>query len=123
MHRTATIALAAATLVGCRAQTEPTTMYGIIGKMNATPGDRDALAAILVEGVAGMPGCKSYVVANDPTDPDAIWITEVWDSKEAHQASLSLPSVQDAIAKGRPLIAGFGERHETEPIGGHGIDD
>lgn len=98
-------------------------MYGIIGKMNATPGDRDALAAILVEGVAGMPGCKSYVVANDPTDPDAIWITEVWDSKEAHQASLSLPSVQDAIAKGRPLIAGFGERHETEPIGGHGIDD
>ncbi|MCB0228760.1 MAG: antibiotic biosynthesis monooxygenase, partial [Anaerolineae bacterium] len=33
----------------------------------------------------------------------------------------SLPSVQAAIARGRPLIAGFGERFETEPLGGHGL--
>ena len=26
-----------------------------------------------------------------------------------------------AIARGRPLIAGFGERFETHPIGGHGL--
>jgi hypothetical protein len=29
--------------------------------------------------------------------------------------------VQAAIAKGRPLIAGFGERFETVPLGGHGL--
>ena len=68
-----------------------------------------------------MPGCLSYVVAKDPTDPDAIWITEVWDSQESHQASLSLLSVQQAIGRGRPLIAGFGEQFETEPVGGHGL--
>ena len=96
-------------------------MYGLIGKMRATPGQRDALIAILVEGVSSMPGCLSYVVAQDPKDPDAIWITEVWDGKESHKASLSLSSVQDAIARGRPLIAAFEEHQETVPVGGLGI--
>ena len=96
-------------------------MYGLIAKINSVPGKRDELGSILLQGVAGMPGCLSYVVAEDSTDPDALWVTEVWDSQESHQASLSLPSVQEAIAKGRPLIAGFGERIETVPMGGHGL--
>lgn len=96
-------------------------MYGLIGKMNAVAGKRDELAAILLEGTRSMPGCLSYVVANDSADPDALWITEVWDSQESHQASLSLPEVQAAIGRGRPLIAGFGERFETVPLGGYGL--
>ena len=96
-------------------------MYRLIGKIEATPGKRDELIAILLEGVAGMPGCLSYVVAKDSTDEDAIWVTEAWDTKASHEASLSLPSVQQAIAQGRPLIAGFVERFETAPIGGHGL--
>jgi len=96
-------------------------MYGLIGKINVVPEQRDSLISILIEGVSGMPGCLSYVVAQDPTDSDAIWVTEVWESKDSHQASLSLPSVQQAISRGRPLIAGFGERFETQPIGGHGL--
>lgn len=97
-------------------------MYGLIGKMKATAGQRDALIAILLDGVAGMPGCRSYVVARDPSDPDGIWVTEVWDDAASHKASLSLPSVQDAIARGRPLIAGFEQQIETEPVGGYGVD-
>ncbi|MEQ1515838.1 MAG: putative quinol monooxygenase [Usitatibacteraceae bacterium] len=96
-------------------------MYGLIGKMKTVPGQRDALIAILIEGVSGMPGCLSYIVAHDASDADAIWITEVWDSQQSHQASLTLPSVKQAIAKGRPLITGFGERFETRPVGGQGI--
>lgn len=96
-------------------------MYGLIGKMTAAPGQRDALMAILLDGVAGMPGCLSYVVAMDPADQDAIWITEVWDSKESHSASLSLPTVREAIARGRPLIAAFGDSVVTTPVGGHGL--
>jgi quinol monooxygenase YgiN len=96
-------------------------MYGLIGKMLAAPGQRDALIAILQEGTGGMPGCLSYIVAKDGADPDAIWVTEVWDTRESHGASLSLPAVQAAIARARPLIAGFGERFETEPVGGHGL--
>lgn len=96
-------------------------MYGLIGKMTAVAGRRDELAAILLEGTEAMPGCLSYVVATDPADPDALWITEVWRDQESHRASLSLPAVQAAIAKGRPLIAGFSDRVETVPLGGHGL--
>jgi quinol monooxygenase YgiN len=96
-------------------------MYGLIGKATAVAGKRDELIAILLDGVSGMPGCLSYVVAKDPTDENAIWITEVWNSQESHTASLSLPSVREAIAKGRPLIASFGDGVVTEPVGGHGL--
>jgi quinol monooxygenase YgiN len=96
-------------------------MYGLIGKMTATPGKRDELIVILLDGVANMPGCLSYIVATDATDANAIWITEAWDSKASHEASLSLPSVKKAIAKGRPLIAGFSDRAVTTPVGGHGL--
>ena len=96
-------------------------MYGLIGKMRAVPGQRDALIKLLLEGTSSMPGCRSYILARDPSDGDAIWITEVWDSEASHKASLSLPAVQQAIARGRPLIAGFGERFITEPVGGVGL--
>jgi len=96
-------------------------MYGLISKINTVPGQRDGLAAILVEGTSEMPGCLSYVIASDPADENALWITEVWDSQASHQASLSLPAVKEAIAKGRPMIAGFGSRVETAPIGGFGL--
>lgn len=96
-------------------------MYGLIGKMIAAEGKRDELIAILLEGVSGMPGCLSYVVAKDPADKNAIWITEVWDSKESHAASLKLPAVQSAITKGKPMIAGFADHFVTEPVGGHGL--
>ena len=96
-------------------------MYGLIGKMKAAEGKRDELIEILLNGTDEMPGCRSYIVAKDNSDPDAIWITEVWDDKASHEASLKLPSVQAAIAKGRPMIAGFGERFETEPVDGYGM--
>jgi quinol monooxygenase YgiN len=96
-------------------------MYGLIGQMKAAPGKRDELVAILSEGTEGMPGCLSYIVAKDAADADALWITEVWIDKDSHAGSLKLPSVQAAIAKARPIIAGFGHRFETVPIGGVGF--
>lgn len=95
-------------------------MYGLIGKIKTKPGQRDALASILLPATQAMPGCLSYVVATDPGDVDALWITEIWDSAENHKASLDLPPIKAALLAGRPLIAGFGERFETHPIGGFG---
>jgi quinol monooxygenase YgiN len=96
-------------------------MFGLISKITCIAGQRDALIAILIEGTSAMPGCLSYVVARDAAEGDALWVTEIWESRERHQASLALPSVQQAIAKGRPLIAGFAARFETQPIGGQGL--
>ncbi|AWC22875.1 Antibiotic biosynthesis monooxygenase [Aminobacter sp. MSH1] len=96
-------------------------MFGLIGKMRAQPGKRDALLAILLDSTGSMPGCLSYVVAKDPADPDAIWITEVWDDRENHKASLQLPEVRSAITSAMPLIAGFDSSTEVEPVGGVGL--
>lgn len=93
-------------------------MYGLIGQMLATPGKREDLIAILSAFTEGMPGCLSYIVARDGSAPDALWVTEVWTDKASHAASLQLPMVQAAIAKARPIIAGFGQRFETVPVAG-----
>jgi quinol monooxygenase YgiN len=95
-------------------------MYGLIGRIKAVAGKRAELAGVLVQD-GSMPGCLSYVVAEDPSDADALWVTEVWVDQAAHRASLQLPAVQAAIAKGRPLIAGFDSRVETKVLGGIGL--
>lgn len=91
-------------------------LYGMIGKMKAQPGKRAELIAILGGGTGAMPGCIAYLIAEDAKDPDGIWITEIWDAKASHDASLQLPAVRDAIARGRPLIAGFETSVETRPV-------
>jgi quinol monooxygenase YgiN len=101
--------------------TGDTKMYGLLVHMSAAPGKREALTSILLSGIDAMPGCMSYVVAQDATSADGIWITEVWDSEASHKASLSLPAVKDAISRARPLIAGFDQQIQTVPIGGFGL--
>ena len=96
-------------------------MYGLIGKFTAVAGQRDALATVLLEGAADLPGCLSYVVAADPADADALWVTEVWADEASHRASMQLPGVQAAISRGRPLIAAMSHRVETTPLGGRGL--
>ena len=121
-RRTMVAAGLAATLGGTSFAFEGETgMYGMIGKITAVPGQRDALAQLLLSGSAGMPGCLSYVVSEALKDPAALWVAEAWDSKESHAASLAIPAVRDAIAKARPLIAGFDTAAELKPIGGIGL--
>jgi len=103
-------------------------MYGLISKLDAVDGRREDLARILVEGSAEMPGCLSYFVAEDTTDPNGVWVTEIWHSRADHERSLSLPAVRAVMEKGRPLIAG---RHAGRVIDwslparviGRGVDD
>jgi quinol monooxygenase YgiN len=95
--------------------------HGLIGRIKALPGKRAELLAILGEGTGSMPGCLSYIVAEDAADPDTLWVTEVWESRRAHADSLKLPQVRAAIAKGRPLIAGFDSLAQTSNAIGHGL--
>jgi len=97
--------------------------YGLLGKLIAAPGKRDELIGYLGEGTGQMPGNILYVLSTSATDPNAVWIYEVWESRQHHADSLKLPAVQAAIAKARPIIAGFGpERFEMTPVGGVGLD-
>ena len=90
--------------------------YGFIGKVRCHPGKRKALIAVLGSDYGAMPGCVLYLVAEDLKDEDVLWITEIWESKGAHDQSLQLPGVKEAIAAGRPLIKAFEMAVETRPV-------
>jgi len=96
-------------------------MYGLIVKLAAQPGRRDAVIPILVRCATVMPGCLSYIVARDPTDENAIWVTEVWDTEASHDASFSLPAIQEAVGLARPMIVGMQSKVITTPVGGQGL--
>ena len=96
-------------------------MYGLIAKLTTVAGKRDELIGILSGCATCMPGCISYVVAKDSADENTIWVTEVWDKVESHDASLSLPAVKNAIPQAKTIVAGFARVAETNPVWGVGL--
>lgn len=72
--------------------------------------------------VGRLPGCRLYVINIDPADKTSIGIYEVWDDREAHDASLNDERVKSLIAEARPLLSGPPEAVELQVIGGHGIE-
>lgn len=98
--------------------------YGLTGKMLAVAGKGDELEGYLLTAAAGMAeveGCWLYLVSRIDGEPDAVMVTEVWDSSASHQASLQIPGTAELIARVRPIIAGMSDRIEFLPKGGKGI--
>lgn len=94
--------------------------HGLHGKVTAHPGQRDALAQILLEAAAIVgkaPGCEIYVVGISEGESDDVWVTEVWRSEADHDSSLAMEGIPELIAKARPLIAGRAEAVRTIPLG------
>jgi quinol monooxygenase YgiN len=96
--------------------------YGYLGTMRTQPGKRDEVVLTLVSGVDRLTevGCRLYLVSVSPDDPDCIWVNEVWESKEAHDTSLQLPEVREAIARTMPLLTGEFTSQELSVVGGLG---
>ena len=94
--------------------------FGYFGSMKALPGRRDEVVSIILDGgeATTLPGCQLYVVSLSNTDPDVIWVTEYWDTKESHDASLQLPDVRASVAKVLPLLTGEFTSQETTVVGG-----
>ncbi|WP_420126555.1 putative quinol monooxygenase [Longimicrobium sp.] len=99
--------------------------FGMYARMVAQPGRRDALTAILLRGVEGLRahGCHLYVVNHAADHPDAVWVTEVWESREAHRASLELPETRQAIGEAMPLLTNDFQSIELDVVGGLGVPD
>lgn len=98
-------------------------MYGLIVKLTIVPGKREEMIRILKESARNMPGCFSYVVAKDAADENTLWVTEVWDSEASHDASRSLPAVQNAIPQAKGIIATFEKIAVTSPAWGVGLPE
>ncbi|WP_157007283.1 putative quinol monooxygenase [Agromyces laixinhei] len=83
-------------------------VFANAGTLGAIPGKRDALVAHLTQRsrVLSEVGCLAYEVGTNDSEPDTVFVIELWDSADAHQASLKLPEVQTSIATARPLLSG-----------------
>lgn len=98
-------------------------LYGYIGSMKTQPGKREEVVAILLSGLGGLQraGCIQYTVGVSLGDDVTIWASEVWGSKEQHDASLQLPEVKEVIARAMPMLTGDFTRTETVVQGGLGL--
>lgn len=100
-------------------------MFGMFGKLTTTPGKRDEVVNIFRESATAleaMQGCHLYVVAISDSEPDALYITELWSDADAHRASLQLPDVQAAIKQAMPMLDMTGmEQTKFLPIVSIGI--
>ncbi|MFC6063674.1 putative quinol monooxygenase [Streptomyces ochraceiscleroticus] len=97
--------------------------YGYIGSMKAKPGHRDDVVSILLSGVDHLreAGCDLYIVSTSDADDVTIWVTEVWQSKAHHDASLQLPETKAAISEAMPMLTGEFSSRELTVAGGLGV--
>jgi quinol monooxygenase YgiN len=100
--------------------------YFLHGSLIAKEDKGGELAGLLIEAsklVANAKGCHFYVVSIDEKEPETVWVTEVWESKEDHENSLKTEAVRTLISKAIPMLAGQPQRgHELSVLGGHGLN-
>ncbi len=83
-------------------------VFANAGTLGAVPGKRDELVAHLTRRNDRLReiGCLAYEVGVNEDAPDTVFVVELWESADAHRASLQLPEVQESIAAARPLLSG-----------------
>lgn len=93
--------------------------FANVGTLGVKPGHRDEVVAILTRRSTDLDGagCLSYEVGVSDEHPDTVFVSELWVSAEAHQASLQLASVQAAIKEAIPLLSGTMGGNRFEVVG------
>ena len=89
--------------------------YGLVIKLRAQPGKRAGLMEALRLDLADLPGCRAYILSADLADQDAVWLTEYWDTKEAHDVAVELPVIKEMTLRTREFAGGLDLRAEVEP--------
>ena len=95
-------------------------------KFTAQAGRGDEVAQLLLRAAGSLrdtAGCELYVVNRSPSEPDVVWVTELWLSQEALDASLEQLKSDEGkaqVAEVVSLLARPPELTELEPLGGVG---
>jgi quinol monooxygenase YgiN len=92
-------------------------MLIVSGRLYVTPGQREAFLAIshtsMIE-ARRAPGCRDFVVAADPIEPDRVNVYEEWDSADQLEAfrgdgpGASLAGLIERVAVRRHVVASSG---------------
>ena len=80
------------------------------------------MIALLLRDQSGLAdlGCRSYLGGRNDEHPDLVYVTELWESERAHDASLLLESTKAAIAEAMPMLTGEFNAQEFTVAGGLG---
>ena len=101
-------------------------MYLLQGKLTAKSGLQKQLSEILIEAsqlVSTAPGCQLYLISTPVEDTsEEVFITEIWNSKEAHDNSLKIPGVKELISLAIPILEEMPQKgEEYNVLGGYGL--
>ncbi|MFA5607555.1 MAG: putative quinol monooxygenase [Leucobacter sp.] len=82
--------------------------FANVGTLGVQPGRRDEVVAILtrLNPDLASAGCLLYEVGTSVDEPDTVFVAELWETADAHQASLQLERVRAAIAEAMPMLTG-----------------
>ena len=100
-------------------------LFGLFGKLTAHEGKRDALLEKMMKAadlMTSVPGCLLYVVGTSDTEPNAVFVTELWKDEDSHGASLSMAGVRTLILDTMPLLAEKPSGTKVRAVGGKGLD-
>lgn len=95
------------------------------GKGIVREGRGEELVRILLGAASDLeedPACELYLVNRQAGEPDVIWVTELWRSRAALDASLERIRGSDDVAAAMALVDDW-EMIELEPLGGKGPRD
>jgi len=99
---------------------------GRYAKFTTQPGRGDEVAQLLLRAADSLrdtAGCELYLINRSRSEPDVVWVTELWLSQEALDASLEHLDTDEGkaqIAEVIGLLARPPELTELEPLGGVG---
>ena len=101
--------------------------YALLNKLTAKPDQRQQVVDILLESgkllFPDNPACHMYMVSEATEDPNVIWVTDLWTSKESHEDALKAPELRPYVEKTMPLLEGMPEQIEIRPVGGKGLPE
>jgi quinol monooxygenase YgiN len=101
-------------------------VIGRLMAMTAQPGRGPEPAAVLrgvAERLRDIAGCQSYLIGQDPANPDTVHVIEVWQDDASAQAALDAPPPAGAPtpADVRALPATPPHRTNLTVLGGVGL--
>lgn len=67
------------------------------------------------------PGCIYYLISTTD-EPDVVWISELWASKEAKDAIATSPESAQVMKELMPLVVSVTERTLLSVVGGFGVE-
>jgi quinol monooxygenase YgiN len=93
-------------------------------KVTTKPSKRDEVIGRLSESVDLLrrtPGCIYYLISTTD-EPDVVWISELWASKEAKDAIATSPESAQAMKEIMPLVVSVTDRTAMTVVGGFGFE-